>query len=35
MAKVGGVLVCFPLGVDVDRVVFGAMVGFNAMVHAV
>jgi hypothetical protein len=28
-------LVHLPLGVDVDRAVFGAMVGFIAMVHIV
>jgi hypothetical protein len=30
-----GALVHFPLGVDVDRAVFGTMIGFIAMVHAV
>jgi hypothetical protein len=28
-------LVHFPLGVDVDRAIFGTMIGFIAMVHAV
>jgi hypothetical protein len=31
----GGILVHFLLGVDVDGVVFGAVVGFITMVHAV
>jgi hypothetical protein len=30
-----GALVHFPFGVDVDGAVFGAMIGFVAMIHAV
>jgi hypothetical protein len=33
--RLSGVLVHFLLGVDVDRAIFGTMVGFIAMVHAV
>jgi hypothetical protein len=30
-----GVLVHFPFGVDVDGAVFGVMISFTAMIHAV
>jgi hypothetical protein len=33
--RLSGVLIHLPLGVDVDRAVFGTMVSFFAMVHAV
>jgi hypothetical protein len=33
--RLGGVLVHFALSVNVDRSVFGAMVGFIAVVHVV
>jgi hypothetical protein len=33
--RLSGFLVHFLLGVDVDRAIFGTMVGFIAMVHAV